>query len=218
MNTKTCKTCKVDFPKTSEFFHYNDKIKGYFKSYCKECDNTRVKKRYQENREHALKRNRERYQENREHILKRRREHYQENREQILERQKRYNSSPEVIKRRNERLRERRKSDPTYKIRMNVSRDIRRALLKSDRVKDNNTWSALPYSPQQLEAHLEGQFEDWMTWDNYGNTEGCWNIDHIQPQSKLPYDSLEHPNFQKCWALKNLRPLCSIKNSSKGNR
>lgn len=73
-------------------------------------------------------------------------------------------------------------------------------------------------TPEELREHLESQFEDWMTWENYGNGEGFWNIDHIIPQSELPYDSLEHPNFLKCWGLSNLRPLCSIKNSSKGNR
>jgi len=76
----------------------------------------------------------------------------------------------------------------------------------------------LPYTPQQLKEHIESQFEDWMNWENWGLGNGCWNIDHIYPQSLLPYDSLEHPNFQKCWALENLRPLCAIKNLKKSNK
>ena len=41
--------------------------------------------------------------------------------------------------------------------------------------------------------------------------------DHVYPQSKLPFDSLEHLNFQKCWALENLRPLSAAENFKKGN-
>jgi len=47
---------------------------------------------------------------------------------------------------------------------------------------------------------------------------GELDIDHIIPQSKLRYDSLDHPNFQKCWALENLRPICSIENIRKSNK
>lgn len=34
-----------------------------------------------------------------------------------------------------------------------------------------------------------------------------WYIGHIIPQSELPYDHLEHPNFGKTWALENLHPI-----------
>ena len=63
-----------------------------------------------------------------------------------------------------------------------------------------STFEALPYTPEQLKEHLESQFEDWMNWDNYGD----WHVDHIFPQSLLPYDSFDHPNFIRCWSLDNL--------------
>lgn len=44
-----------------------------------------------------------------------------------------------------------------------------------------------------------------------------WQIDHIIPQSKLPYFTLEDENFKKCWALENLRPLESFENLRKSN-
>jgi 5-methylcytosine-specific restriction endonuclease McrA len=72
----------------------------------------------------------------------------------------------------------------------------------------------MPYTPEQLKEHLESQFEDWMTWDNYGE----WHVDHIHPQSLLPYDSMDHPNFQKCWALENLQPLEARENIIKSNK
>ena len=54
-----------------------------------------------------------------------------------------------------------------------------------------------------------------MSWENYGI---YWQIDHIYPQSLLPYDSMDHPNFLKCWSLDNLRPLEATENIRKGNK
>jgi len=79
----------------------------------------------------------------------------------------------------------------------------------------------LPYTLEQLKLHLEELFEPWMTWDNHGPaslTKRTWQIDHIIPQSLLPFDSFTHPNFLKCWSLENLRPLEARENLRKGNK
>ena len=79
----------------------------------------------------------------------------------------------------------------------------------------------MPYTQQQLREHLEKQFEPWMNWDNHGRANSnkkTWQIDHVIPQSLLTYDSMEHPNFQKCWALENLRPLDAIENLKKSDK
>jgi hypothetical protein len=107
--------------------------------------------------------------------------------------------------------------DPAYKFRMSLGGRILREIKNNNGAKLDSVWNVLPYTPQELKEHLESQFEDWMTWENYGNGKGNWNVDHIYPHSKLPYDSLEHPNFLKCWALDNLRPLCYIENIKKSN-
>ena len=75
----------------------------------------------------------------------------------------------------------------------------------------------LPYTMKQLVKHLENQFQEGMTWKNYGIYDHCWSIDHIYPKSRLPYDSIDHPNFQKCWALNNLRPMWVKDNRAKGD-
>ena len=62
----------------------------------------------------------------------------------------------------------------------------------------------LGYSIDDLKNHLQKQFDHKMTWDNYGI---YWHIDHIIPQSCLPYQSMSDDNFKKCWSLSNLRPL-----------
>lgn len=84
-------------------------------------------------------------------------------------------------------------------------------------------WKYLPYSCDDLKIYLESLFEPWMTWDNYGYyqhdkwddndlTTWKWNIDHIIPQSDLPYLTMEDDNFNKCWEFKNLRPYNAKQN------
>jgi hypothetical protein len=50
------------------------------------------------------------------------------------------------------------------------------------------------------------------TWDDNDVSTWRWQIDHIIPQSILPYTSIEDNNFKKCWALENLRPYSAKQN------
>jgi hypothetical protein len=85
----------------------------------------------------------------------------------------------------------------------------------------------LSYSIDELKKHLENQFETWMTWNNRSlynkntwddndQSTWTWQLDHIVPQSILPYTSMEDDNFKKCWALNNLRPLSAKQNFLEG--
>jgi hypothetical protein len=60
--------------------------------------------------------------------------------------------------------------------------------------------------------HLENQFEDWMTKENYGNYNGefnhGWDIDHIIPLSSAR--DVDH--FIELCHYTNVRPLCSKQN------
>lgn len=98
--------------------------------------------------------------------------------------------------------RERRKIDPAFKLKKDCSSIVRRVLNGDKR--NYSLWKILPYNPNELKRHLESQFDENMSWNNHGI---YWHIDHIIPQVMLKYDSLEHPNFLKCWSLSNLRPL-----------
>lgn len=234
--TRTCSKCEEVLPETNEYFYCKDKKKRTFHTYCKKCYKASSKNYYLKNKEKVSQRKIKHYEENKETILQKaavyrkenaeqlreaRQKRYKENKESFLESQKLYRSSPKYKnykKAKNEREKKRLKEDPSYRMKKNVSRMVRLYLNKNKGTKKSRLWSALPYTPQELREHLENQFEEWMTWDNYGTGEGKWNIDHIHPQSLLPYDSLEHPNFLKCWELNNLRPLCSLENISKGNK
>jgi len=70
------------------------------------------------------------------------------------------------------------------------------------------------YDVNDLIKHLEKQFQDGMSWDNYGE----WHIDHKIPISVFNFSSPDHIDFKKCWALKNLQPMWASENISKHNK
>ena len=76
-------------------------------------------------------------------------------------------------------------------------------------------WEHLPYTIEECRSHLESQFDENMSWDNYGT---YWHVDHIVPQAYLCFNSFRHRNFAKCWGLENLQPLSASENSSKSSR
>ena len=113
----------------------------------------------------------------------------------------------------NEREKHLKKINPCFKLRKNCSRLINHALKGSKN--GQSILKYLPYSIKELKIYLEKLFDNKMSWENYGN---YWHIDHIYPQSLLPYTSMEDDNFKKCWALDNLRPLEAVENMKKSNK
>jgi hypothetical protein len=65
-------------------------------------------------------------------------------------------------------------------------------------------------SPQELRSHLEKQFKEEMSWDNYGSV---WDVDHIIPCRA--FDLIKKEHVIKCWNYRNLRPLIKAENNSK---
>lgn len=95
--------------------------------------------------------------------------------------------------------REQRKYNPQYKIQYNISRRTRELL--------NNNNASL--KTLQLQCHLEKQFLDGMTWNNYGR---MWHIDHIIPCSSFNLKrNIEKwrvfiiKTFNQCGLLKTLK-------------
>ena len=103
----------------------------------------------------------------------------------------------------------------TLRIRNAVSNRVNKRISKNGASTTTILDKILGYSVQDLIDHLEAQFNNKMTWSNYGE---YWHIDHIIPISWFWYDSIEHPQFKDCWSLDNLQPLEATKNMSKGNR
>jgi len=114
-----------------------------------------------------------------------------------------------------------RRQNPVERLKHGIGCLVRHAL-KSRGISKNGIaiFKHLSYTAEQLKAHLESLWEPWMSWSNYGgranNKKKTWHIDHIKPQSSFNFTSVEDGNFQKCWALENLRPLEKIANMKKG--
>lgn len=150
------------------------------------------------------------YQKNKGHLLLKANQHYADNKGAALQRRRIYRKK-------------RYKGDVAYKLRVLVSRAVSYGMKKDGL----SVTKYLPYSFKELKTHLESQFESWMNWENHGqyNTKlwddhdsstWTWHIDHIVPQSSLPYFSMKDDNFTKCWALSNLRPLAAKQNHQDG--
>ncbi len=122
------------------------------------------------------------------------------------------------------------RSDPWKRLRQSMSIAIGLVIKSQGGSKNRqSTWDNVPYTPKELYVHIESLFEPWMTKDNYGKYDpGIWNdndpatwkwqLDHIIPQADLPYTTMQEANFQKCWALENLRPLSAKQNNHDGTR
>ena len=79
-------------------------------------------------------------------------------------------------------------------------------------VKSDRTIRLIGCHPDELVTHLEKQFEEGMTWENYGE----WHIDHIKPCALFDFTKEEHQ--RKCFHYSNLQPLWAEDNLSKGAR
>ncbi len=215
--TKKCAKCGKE-KNIKEFLSMKDLNK--YTTLCAACRDKKKKrdnKYYQNNKAQANEQKSKYYAENKDDILKQRRLYYVDNKEYIKKSVKEYQKIKRQI-------------DPAFRLRQNISSVIFQSLrLKNGSKFGHSVLEYLPFTSSELKTHLESQFESWMNWNNQGvykskeynendSSTWTWHIDHIIPQSKLPYVSMEDDNFEKCWALNNLRPLKSIDNIKKGSK
>lgn len=105
-----------------------------------------------------------------------------------------------------------RSSDPARNLADRMTRGINASLASG---KEGRSWrSMVPYTLADLMLHLERQFLSGMTWENRSE----WHIDHIVPQSSFHFTSSDDPEFKRCWALTNLRPLWAKDNVRKSGK
>ena len=98
--------------------------------------------------------------------------------------------------------------DPIGHLRHNISSRIQSAL-HSDKSEHSIEYLGCPI--EELKEHIENQFTEGMTWDNYGE----WHIDHIIP-IKYENPTLEESAERLHWT--NTQPLWASENIAKGNR
>jgi hypothetical protein len=214
-DSETHKYChKCCLPKDKNEYNKNRARKDGIDVYCKKCSVLIRKERRNKSEEAKNKHNeqsKQYRQRNPEKVLQIGKNYREKHKDKLAEMRK-----SDKWKEYNKVFRREQRKNPIYRVRFNVSRQILHALKRVEGSKHGESvLSKLDYTPQQLKEHLESQFDEKMNWDNYGS---YWHIDHIYPQSLLPYESLEDDNFKKCWELNNLRPLEAIENIKKSNK
>jgi len=108
----------------------------------------------------------------------------------------------------------RKSNDPLYKLISNFRTAIYQVLKENNVKKNGHYFDILKYTPQQLIEHLEKQFSNGMTWDNYG----LWHVDHKHPISLYNIKEIGDDEFLKCWSLDNLQPMWGSENIKKSNK
>ena len=110
--------------------------------------------------------------------------------------------------------RNRKASDPLYKLISNFRTAIYQVLKESNVEKNGHYFDILGYTPEELINHLEKQFTEGMTWDNYGE----FHVDHKLPISSFNIKEIGDEEFMRCWCLDNLQPMWGEENIRKSNK
>lgn len=105
-----------------------------------------------------------------------------------------------------------RASDPAYRIRILLRNRLAKAIKR--RQKAGSAVKDLGCSIPEFMAYIETQFQDGMTWANWGpNT---WHLDHIRPLSS--FDLSDAGQLRVACHFSNMQPLWAKENMAKSNK
>jgi hypothetical protein len=103
-------------------------------------------------------------------------------------------------------------SDPSFKILCRLRRRMYDAL--KGNIKTEKSLELIGCDPEDLKEYIENQFQQGMTWDNYG-IKG-WHLDHIIPCASFDFSSED--DQKKCFHYSNLQPLWWFDNIEKSDQ
>lgn len=107
--------------------------------------------------------------------------------------------------------RERRRYDVKFRLNGVVFSSMRSCLKRG--IKGEHWEDLVGYSIAELRQRLKRTIPDGFMWQDF--LDGQLHIDHIIPISAFNFSSIKHIDFQKCWALENLRLLPKEENRAK---
>lgn len=214
METKICSKCKKE--KELCFFGVDKKRKDGLKVHCNDCrkiESMEYRKRNPEKRKETIKKY---YENNKEKIKEKDKIRLLENPEKIrtikLKSYHKNKTKDEQIDRRKKYRKYKRKTDVKYRLTDIVRRRIKDYIRINNITKKNKTFDIVGCTPEFLKEHLEKQFKNEMTWENYGLY--GWHIDHIIPLSSAKNEE----ELYKLCHYTNLQPLWAKENLSKGSK
>lgn len=182
MEDKLCSKCLL----TKKMENFSKQGKN---PWCRDCSNEYAKE-YREKNKASIKTKANQY--------------YEKNKDKKQE----YDKSRLAYVR--ERDRQRYATDMNFRLK----KVLRTRLLKTIKgIKTSRSMlSYLGVTLQFFKSFLQYQFNDEMTWDNYGNV---WEIDHVIPCSY--FDLTIEEAKKECFTWSNMRPLLKQDNSSKSD-
>jgi hypothetical protein len=192
-------------------FHKDKKGRFGVKPKCKVCNCLDATNYQKENPEQCNERSRKWAEENPEKIKLTNQKWYKKNHAKVKKNSMawRKRNPDKYLKNVSGWQKEKRKSDPKFKLKCQMSVSICLSLKGN---KNGRKWEGIiGYTLNQLKKHIEKQFTDGMSWNNYGD----WHIDHKIPISAFNFTIPEHEDFKRCWALSNLQPLWAHDNLTK---
>ena len=189
------------------------------------AEKIRVKQaeKYQLKREYYIEKAKQNHQSNKERDNERNRNYQKENADKVNTQKLIYRSKnrhkPRAWNKKyrdankakiNDKLRERRRSDPMLRLKDSIRGSIR-AYLGSKKTRRGSTFEIVGCTPDFLRGHLERQFKDGMTWENYGSH---WHVDHRIPLASG--NSADEIKGLSHWT--NLQPLEALENIIKSDK
>ena len=195
---KICTKCKQEKP-LEEFSRDRAKKDGLRPS-CKTCDRPARMQYAEKNRGRKREYDKQYTKKNKERKREYDKQYREKNKERIRERDR-------------EKMRRRRKNNPEFRLKASISSAFHKFLNGKKEKPTSEYLKDCGYTRKELMKHLENQFDQNMTWDNYGS---YWHVDHIIPQSAFDYKNEQHLRW--CWSLENLRPLEASENILKADK
>jgi hypothetical protein len=201
-----------------------EELKEYHKAYY-QANKEKKKAHYEANKESIkayreanrdkIAENKKAYREaNRDKLAEYDKAYRKENRDKLAEYNKEYHKAyyednKEQI---NENTRERRKTDPIFKLKLNLRRSSNNAW--KGQAKTETTEKLLGCSYNDFKDYIEYQFVGNMSWNNYGDV---WHIDHIIPLAVIE-DVAQEELISSLCHYSNLQPLFACHNCSKKDK
>lgn len=108
--------------------------------------------------------------------------------------------------------RKRAEEDPTFKLAGALRARVRAAIKAAGGKKSKKTEELIGCTIEELMVHLERQFKDGMSWENYGD----WHVDHIKPVASFSNLANDIDEQRACFHFSNLQPLWAEDNLRKG--
>lgn len=210
---KTCNHCKAEKP-VCEFYKNRRECKvcgaAHSKKYrkdnaerYKELKRASDRRYYEKNSEELIKKVGARTEKNKDKVRIYQAEYREKNWDDLRAYQQREDIKAKNLKSKNRSYHEKNKHDPIWKLKHSLRSGTYRALKYGH--KPAKTLEFLKCSVEDFKLHIEKQFTEGMTWENWGKLADHWNLDHILPINH--FDFTNEGSWDKCFHYTNFQPL-----------